>query len=74
MIFKIVNAVAEAASMADSPSAAATMWTTHPAATPSAAAAPARQPCVELRPMMYNISGPGVIFSSTPAVTNSRKS
>src|ERR1700694_2518953 len=48
MIFNTVNAVAEAASMAESPSAAAAMWTTNPAPMPRAAGAPARQPCVVL--------------------------
>jgi hypothetical protein len=74
MSFTIANAVAEAARMADRPSAAAAMCTKQPAPMPSAAAAPADAPCVVLRPMTYNKSGPGVMLSSRPAMTNKVKS
>jgi len=47
-----VNALAEAARRAESPTAAAPMCTKIPAPMPSAATAPARQPCVVLRPTM----------------------
>jgi hypothetical protein len=69
-----VNAVADAARMADKPRAAAHMCTSVPAPMPSAATAPERQPWVELRPTMYSVSGPGVIFNSRPESTNSQRS
>src|SRR4051812_8075589 len=68
-----VKAVAEAASSAPTPSAAAHTWTKHPAVMPGPATMPARAPersdCVT----MYSTSGPGVRFSSQPAAMNSNR-
>ena len=69
-----MNAVAEVASRADIPSAAARMCTQVPAPMPSAAAEPARQPWVALRAMISSESGPGAMFRSRPEMTNKARS
>lgn len=66
----MVKAVAEVASKADKPRAAAMICTRVPAPIPSAAADPARQPCVALRVMIRMESGPGAILSKMPAMMN----
>jgi hypothetical protein len=66
------NAVADAATIADKPSAAANVCTTVPALTPSADAIPTRRPWPMLRPRMYSVSWPGVMLSSTADSTNSQ--
>ena len=66
------NAVADVARIADSPSAAANVWTRVPALTPSAAATPTRRPCAMLRPRMYSVSWPGARFRRIAEATNSQ--
>ncbi len=72
--FTAVNAVADAARMAESPRDAAAMCTNVPAAMLSTATAPARQPWLELRLTMYKVSGPGVRLSRRPETTNNQRS
>ncbi len=72
--FSSVNAVADAASSADNPSAAAKMCTKQPAPMPSAAIAPPRQPWLVERLTMYSVSGPGEMFSNSPDTTNNARS
>ena len=73
MILTTVNAVADVASNADSPSAAANTCTNTPLPMPQHATKPARQPCVALRAMMNSESGPGVMLSSSPETMNSHR-
>jgi hypothetical protein len=70
--FTTRNAVADVCRIADSPSAAAIVWTTHPNDTPSPDATPIRRPCAMLLPMMKNVSCPGVRLSTIPVTTNSQ--
>src|SRR5437868_10317407 len=62
--------MADAASRALTPSAAAKMCTKQPALMPSAAATPAFAPERSEFVTMYSTSGPGVRFSRMPAATN----
>ena len=59
-----VNAVADAASSADMPTAAAVTCTRQPAPIPSAASRPPRSPCRAEQLRMYSVSAPGVMLSS----------
>ena len=71
--FNTVNAVADAAINALTPSAAANTWTKQPAVIPRPATTPALAPERSALLTMYNTSGPGVRFSSNPAPMNNRR-
>src|SRR5262249_51286553 len=68
--FTPLNAAADVASSADSPSVAATTWTSPPVATPRHDTIPAARPWLMLRVTMYNTAGPGVTVRTTAAATN----
>src|SRR6185369_8182623 len=65
--------MADAASSALTPSAAAKMCTKQPAVMPSPAITPAFAPARSEFVTMYSTSGPGVRFSSQPAAMNSSR-
>src|SRR4051794_39020252 len=62
-----VNAVADDAISAESPTIAAATWTMPPLATPSAETRPARRPLSTLCVTMYATAGPGTTASATAA-------
>src|SRR5262245_59493943 len=60
--------------MAESPTAAANVWTTIPELMPRTDRAPARRPWATLRARMYIVSVPGVIQSRKLASRKAQKS
>src|ERR1700760_3034822 len=69
--FTTVNAVADDAISAESPSVAAATCTSPPLATPHADARPARRPLSTLCVTMYVTAGPGTTASASDATQNS---
>ena len=66
-IFSTPNAVADAASSAESPNAASRLCSTRPAETPSIEAKPRARPPASVCPRNSVMSGPGVMISTQAA-------
>jgi hypothetical protein len=68
--FTTLNATTDVASAAETPSAAASTWTSPPSVMPKHETTPAVRPCVMLRVTMYCTAGPGVTARTSAAITN----
>src|SRR5206468_2551215 len=70
--FTIENAVADATSSDEMPTAAAVTWTSVPVWMPSTEATPARRPPPIVWPTTYMTAGPGISRSVNAVATNTR--
>jgi len=67
-----VNAVCEAAMMAESPAVAATTWKKLPISRPATADNATLLPSETLRLMMYSTAGPGMTSNASDAMAKAR--
>src|SRR5687767_9360898 len=66
----MLNAVADDASSADSPTVAPITWTTEPVCTPATVTRPALRPWATVRATMNSTAGPGTTSSARQATAN----